>query len=103
MVRDRKELGKKFRQILGNNNVYFSPPDSKQMRYPCIRYNFASAVSQHADNRLYKLNLRYEVILITKSVDDLDLVEKMLELPMCSMDRQYFADGLNHYVFTIYY
>lgn len=103
MVRDRKDLGKMFRKILENDNVYFSPPSSKEMKYPCIRYNLSSATSQFADNGPYLVNLRYEVVLITKTVNNFELLEKILNLPMTSMDRMYCADGLSHYVFTMYY
>lgn len=104
MVRDRKELGKIFRQILGNDNVYFSPPSSKQMKYPCIRYNVAGSEMDHANNSVYRMSLRYEVTYITKSsTSGSNLIEEMLKIPYCRFDRRYYADGLDHYVFTLYY
>ena len=50
----RAELGKIFREILGNGNVYFQPPSNTQMRYPAIRYERSEMAVKHADNGNYK-------------------------------------------------
>lgn len=103
MARDRKDLGMIYRQILGNDNVYFSPPSSKQMKYPCIKYDLSDMSAVYADNRLYNLMYRYEVVLITHMADNSDLLEKILSLPFTRLDRTYYVEGLHHYVFTVYY
>ncbi len=44
----------------------------------------------------------YQVIVIDKNPDS-DYVKKVSLLPMCSFDRHYVADNLNHDAFTLYF
>ena len=88
--------------ILGSNNVYFQPPETIRLQYPCIIYERSNIDEKYADNRAYMSRVRYSLTLITRSSES-DLVKKILELPYCSYDRYYAADTLNHDVFTLYY
>lgn len=88
--------------ILGSNNVYFQPPETIKISYPCIIYERNNIDQRYADNRAYINRVRYSITLITKTPES-DLVEKILELPLCSYDRYYAADSLSHDVFTLYY
>ena len=87
--------------ILGSNNVYFQPPETIRLQYPCIIYERSDINKKYADNRAYMSMVRYSLTLITRSPES-DLVKAILELPYCSYDRYYAADTLNH-VFTLYY
>lgn len=97
----RPELHELFCGILGNRNGYFQPPASIKLKYPAIVYSLKSIDGVHADNSLYKYDPAFEATLIDHDPDS-PLVQKMLELPKCRFDRFYTADGLNHWVFTIY-
>lgn len=88
--------------ILGSNNVYFQPPETIRLQYPCIIYERSDIDKKYADNRTYTSMVRYSLTLITRSPES-DLVKSILELPYCSYDRYYAADTLNHDVFTLYY
>lgn len=88
--------------ILGSNNVYFQPPETIKLQYPCIIYERSDIDEKYADNRAYMSMVRYSLTLITRSPES-DLVKAILELPYCSYDRYYAADTLNHDVFTLYY
>jgi hypothetical protein len=83
-------------------NVYFQPPISILMQYPCIRYARDNSKLEHADNRLYKHTKRYQVTVIDRNPDS-ELPDLVVELPLCSMDRYFVADDLNHYVFTLFF
>lgn len=83
------------------SNVYFQPPSSIQMKYPCIRYTLSSENIRHADNKKYTKHKRYSVTVIDRNPDSL-LPDRVGDLPYCSLERTYFADGLNHFVYTIY-
>jgi len=98
----RLELQKILENILESRNVYFQPPSNTKLVYPCIIYNRSDIDVSHADNIKYKMAVRYSMLLIGRSPES-NLIEKILELPYCSYDRQYSADGLNHDSFTIYY
>lgn len=83
-------------------NVYFQPPTNIEMMYPCIVYSRDSSNTKRADNRLYKLTKRYQVTVIDRNPDS-DLPDVVEELPLCSFNRFFAADNLNHYVFTLYF
>ena len=98
----RLSLQETLVNILGSNNVYFQPPETTKLQYPCIIYERSDIDTKYADNRAYMSMARYSLTLITRSPES-DLVNVILELPYCSYDRYYAADTLNHDVFTIYY
>lgn len=98
----RMELHQKLVNILGSTNVYFQPPETIKLAYPCIIYERSDISQKYADNRSYFDMIRYSIILITRSPES-DLVKSILELPYCSYDRYYAADSLNHDTFTLFY
>ena len=99
----RLNLHEELCEILELRSVYFQPPASVQMTYPAIRYSLSGMDRKSANNKDYLRTNRYEVIAIVYDPDS-DVVEKMLDhFAMCSFDRHYVSDNLNHFVFTIYY
>lgn len=98
----RIELQELLEKLLGSENVYFQPPTNKKMQYDCIRYSRIKIKPDYADNIPYNLHDCYQVIAIYKDPDS-DLPHKIAMLPMCSHNRHYTADNLNHDVFTLYY
>jgi hypothetical protein len=83
-------------------NVYFQPPTSVEMLYPCIKYNRADSAVMHADNRPYRHTKQYQVTVIDRNPDS-ELPDMVEELPLCSFDRFFAAENLNHYVFTLFF
>jgi hypothetical protein len=83
-------------------NVYFQPPPSVQMQYPCIVYSRDNLDIEHADNKPYKHKLRYQVTVIDRNPDS-TLVMELAKLPTCSYERFFTADNLNHDVFRLSY
>ena len=100
---DRIELHNKLKQFIGNDNVYFQPPASVKLSYPCVIYSIGSGDAKHADNKVYRYTYEYEVMFIYKR-PIIEIVELMLsEFDMCKLSSSYCADNLNHYVFNLYY
>jgi hypothetical protein len=83
-------------------HVYFQPPENIQMQYPCIVYHRDFAEVMFADNDPYRRVLRYMVTVIDRDPDS-DIPDKVAELPMCSFNRFFSADGLNHDVYTLFF
>lgn len=83
-------------------HVYFQPPETVKLIYPCILYRLSADFPGHADNIKYFGMKRYTVTVIDRNPDSVipDLVAK---LPYCRFDRFYAADYLNHFVFELYY
>lgn len=102
-LKDRRlELHNILLGIMKNGNVYHQPPENFKMKYPCIVYERAKDFVLFGDNRPYNRRMNYTITLIDKdSVSN--YLEQIMELPMCSYDRHFTADNLNHDVFTIYF
>ena len=96
----RLELDQILRDILGSTNVYFQPPESVKMDYPAIVYQRDYAATQFADDQPWRTTKRYMITVIDKNPDNV-FVDKLLKLPMCSFDRTFSADNLNHYNFNM--
>lgn len=98
-------LDEKIRRILGSTNVYFEPPASLVMKYPCVRYRLARTDIRFASNKPYLGKNRYEVILIYEDADD-DLPERFIfneEGILFNQERCYTADNLHHVVLITYF
>ena len=89
--------------IVGSGfKVYFQPPASLQMTYPCIVYKRDNLKTKFAGNKPYNRVNRYQVTVIAADPDS-DIPEKLSALPMCTFDRSFPADDLNHEVYTLYF
>lgn len=93
--------------FLGENctdRVYFEPPASVKMKYPCIVYSNSSASIKHASDKAYFGMMSYTVTYISKTRDNQDFINAMLEtFPYCSYDRPFVNDNLHHESFKVYY
>lgn len=98
----RMDFHRILEEILGNDHVYFQPPASKEIHYPCIIYNRTTGLSDYADNKTYRFRIQYQVIYISKDPDN-EVILSLAQLPYSSMDRSYSAYNLNHDAFTIFY
>lgn len=96
-----------FQTILENlvdtgGKVYFQPPATMNMTFPCIRYTRERLDGTNADNGTYTTHKAYNVIYISRDPDS-DVPDKLRMLPMSRFIREYTVDNLHHSVFTIYY
>ena len=88
---------------LAGRNVYFQPPASVQLVYPCVIYNISAGDTKRADDSVYTYTNRFELIFIYRK-PNVEIIEQVLRtFPMCSVSRVYIADNLYHYVFNLYY
>lgn len=84
------------------DNVYFQPPESLKLSYPCIVYSRSDMDTKFADDIPYAHSKQYQLIVIDKDPDS-NIPGKVALLPMCTFDRHYTANNLNHDIFDIYY
>ena len=98
----RTNLQSLLESILDSQNVYFQPPESLKLSYPCIIYGRSDVNINYADDGAYSHKIRYTVTLIDKNPDS-TILEKLINLPLCSYDRHYKAENLNHDTFDLYY
>ena len=83
-------------------NVYFQPPETVKMMYPCIVYERSNADTKFADDRPYAYKKRYQVTVIDKNPDSL-IPDQVAKLSQCVFNRHFRADNLNHDVFVMYF
>lgn len=96
----RIKLQEALEEILGSRNVYFQPPSSIELRYPCIIYSYEDLVARHASNVSYIDRDRYSIILITKDPMPEETIMAINNLPYTSFDRHYTSDNLHHFAYT---
>lgn len=98
----RIQLQKILEEKLGSSNVYFEPPESIKMQYPCIVYGLSDIYSQKADNVSYNNTRLYQITCIGKDPDT-DIPDRILELEKSSYERRFKSDNLIHDVIRLYY
>lgn len=98
----RLDLQSLLETILGTDKVYFQPPPSFMLSYPCIVYSRSNIRSKSADNAPYKLTDQYTITVIDANPDSV-IPKKIAQLPQAIMDRHFTSDNLNHDVFNILY
>jgi hypothetical protein len=98
----RLELHDILVRLLGSGNVYFQPPSTVKMHYPCIVYRRSQLVLRRANDALYRYTQVYTVTVIDPDPDS-DVPIRVSNLPLCRFDRHYTADNLNHDVYSVYY
>lgn len=87
----------------GKANVYFQPPESVKLSYPCIIYKRNGGDTEHADDRPYRFTVSYEILLIDKNPDS-EFIEKLaMAFPTIEYKRHYVSDNLNHDAFSLFY
>lgn len=101
----RLQLHEMLQGVLGSEyegNCYYSPPSNVKLRYPCIKYDISGDGGRYADNLPYRTTGQWTVTVVDEDPDS-EIAKDMKKLPYCSFDRSYNADGLKHFVFTLYY
>jgi hypothetical protein len=98
----RNDLHAILKTVLETDHVYFQPPPTIKMIYPCIIYKRDDAITRFANNFPYLRRQRYQVTVVDQNPDS-EIPDRVGELPLCTYDRFYTADNLNHDVFTLFF
>lgn len=84
------------------DHVYFQPPESKRLDFPCIVYKRNDVNVKYADNATYMLRKQYIVTVIDLNPDSL-IPDAVSKLPNCRFVRFFTKDNLNHDIYNLYY
>lgn len=98
----RLQLHEILEALLGSTNVYFQPPSTTQMAYPCIVYNRDRADTKFAGDKPYLYTKRYQVTYIDRSPIS-PVPDQIALLPQTTHSRSFAAQNLNHDVFDVYF
>jgi hypothetical protein len=102
MARPLSELQVLLKGLDGVQDAYVQAP-TNGMEYPCIMIERGQASDvKHADNTKYLLKKAYTLTIIDRAPDSSipDLVEG---LPLSRYDRYFRVNGLNHFVFQMFF
>lgn len=100
-MRTRTDLHEKLCDILGTRYVYYRKP-SKGVKYPCIIYDLDGETPRFADDIPYITPKRWSITIVDQNPDS-EIPDRLRCLRYCRFDRSYNANGLNHFVYTLYF
>lgn len=99
----RLELHEELCEVLGSRNVYFQPPASVRLKYPCIVYSKTGADITYADDKAYNLIDEYTLQAISLDPDN-DLARRLVfHFKMIRETRRFVVDNLYHDNLILYY
>jgi hypothetical protein len=88
--------------LIASGNVYFQPPPSIEMEYPCIVYKLDRITTKHANNNKYNENRAYQVTVIDRDPDSY-IPGDVGSLPKSKFNRFFVSENLNHFVYTVFF
>lgn len=103
MGKPRIQLHEELVELLGSNEVHFQPPSGYKLKYPCFVYERSNSDIQYANDRSYIIVDRYLLKYITRDPDDKMINKPAEHFTMCTFDRHYKQDNLNHYNYNLYW
>lgn len=102
MAKDRLSLHSLLVSVLGSPHVYFQPPATIKMSYPCIIYKLDDMEKVYANDKRYFNRKRYFVTVVDKNPDT-KIPDKLLDVDYTSFEDHFVIDNLNHYMCSLYY
>lgn len=100
---NRNELSNRLKEIMTDcgetPNLYFQPPETVKLVYPCIIYRLSTSVNRYADNVPYSTSIAYDVTYITRSPTS-SVPTCLMKEPLFRFSRYYTAENLHHYAYT---
>lgn len=103
MAKSQLKLQESLEEFMGNDHVYFQPPESIKMVYPCIVYMLDDVDVRFADNKPYTMTDRYSVRIIDPNPDSKLRYEFLVKFPYASFGTHYTSKNLHHWTFNLYW
>ena len=97
----QQELKRLFRRP-NEPHVYYQPPESLKLVYPCVVFRLTGFPDGYADNLPYFSHREYQLTVIDPDPES-DLRERVAKLKWCRFVRSYVSDDLHHFVFELNY
>lgn len=95
-----KRLDLHDKLLLLCKNVYYQPPETIKMTYPCIIYSLERDNVLNADDAIYNRKKRYSVTIVDRDPDSL-LPDSFSDAFNVGMERHFTSDNLHHYIYSI--
>lgn len=102
MAQSRLDLHTKLEKILGSEHVYFQPPSTIKMKYPCIIYKRDDSKEFFANDQAYMNMKRYSIKVVDQNPDS-EIPDRVSKMRYCSFATHFVVDNLNHDVYSLYF
>lgn len=100
MSKTREDLHEMLVECLGSKYVYFQPPETLKLTYPCIIYERIGMSVKFADDSKYIRHKKYQITVVDSNPIS-SIPDKVLDIKYCRFVRHYATQGLNYDVFEI--
>lgn len=100
MEQRRLKLQAELEEILGSDRVYFQPPSSIHLSYPCIVYSYDDINIEFADGVEYLERDKYTITVISKDPLPDEILTAIDSMDYTFFDRHYTNDNLHHFSYT---
>lgn len=98
----RLELHEKLVDVLGSRYVYYQPPSTVKMEYPCIVYRRDGSDIKRGNNSVYNHRKRYHITYISRSSNE-DVTDALEHMLYCRFSDKLVIDNLYHSYLSLYY
>lgn len=98
----REDFQEHLKKVFDGVEVYYMPPESIRMTYPCFVINLDHVDNLYSNGCIYSSRICFTVTYISRHVDDYIIGDMLNAQLYTSFDRVYVADNLRHYVFGVY-
>lgn len=103
MARSLSQLQEILSEIPNVKEVYIQAPTDRPLQDPCIMIERGGLSDvKFADNTKYRLLRAYDVTIIDRAPDS-NIPDQVEGLPYAEFNRFFRSDGLNHFVFQLYF
>ena len=96
-------LQNQLETLLGSDHVYFNPPETISLSYPCVVYSLSNKYIRRADNNIYRTMNCYDVTYIHRDPDDMFVDSLLAEFQYSKFDRQAVIKNLYNDYLTLYF
>lgn len=95
-----QELLEGVQELYGDEpHVYYQPPESVKMVYPCFIYKLDAVDEVYSSDKPYLYRDDFTVTYVTRDPEP-EIVAGLKNLKQVGYDRHYTAENLHHYVFS---
>ena len=100
-MRDRKVVLEKIKNNI-TPNVYFTPPDNIQLKFPACVVTREDFEVKKANNNPYFSSMGYKLVYMSREEADDIFIKVSSAFKSSSFRTEYKVNGLYHKVFVVY-
>ena len=100
-MRDRKVVLEKIKNNI-TPNVYFTPPDNIQLKFPACVVTREDFEIKKANNNPYFSSMGYKLVYMSREEADDIFIKVSSAFKYSSFRTEYKVNGLYHKVFVVY-